>query len=35
MLVDGVNEDPVTCVIYFNELLDVIMRVLQHRKFFG
>jgi hypothetical protein len=27
-----VNEDPVTCVIYFNKLVDVIMRVLQHRK---
>jgi hypothetical protein len=27
-----VNEDPVTCVIYFNKLGDVIMRVLQHRK---
>jgi hypothetical protein len=27
-----VDEDPVTCVIYFNKLADVIMRVLQHRK---
>jgi hypothetical protein len=27
-----VNEDLVTCVIYFNKLVDVIMRVLQHRK---
>jgi hypothetical protein len=27
-----VNEDPVTCVIYFNKMVDVIMRVLQHRK---
>jgi hypothetical protein len=27
-----VNEDPVTCVIYFNKLVDVIKRVLQHRK---
>jgi hypothetical protein len=27
-----VNEDPVTCVIYLNVLVDVIMRVLQHRK---
>jgi hypothetical protein len=27
-----VNEDPVTCVIYFNKLVDAIMRVLQHRK---
>jgi hypothetical protein len=27
-----INEDPVTCVIYFNKLVDVIMRVLQHRK---
>jgi hypothetical protein len=27
-----VNEDPVTCMIYFKELVDVIMGVLQHRK---
>jgi hypothetical protein len=27
-----VNEEPVTCVIYFKKLVDVIMRVLQHRK---
>jgi hypothetical protein len=27
-----VNEDPVNCVIYFNKLVDVIMRVLQPRK---
>jgi hypothetical protein len=27
-----INEDPVTCVIYFNKLVDVIMRVLQLRK---
>jgi hypothetical protein len=27
-----VNEDPVTCVIYFYKLMDVIMRVLQRRK---
>jgi hypothetical protein len=26
-----VNEDPVTCVIYFNSLVDI-MRMLQHRK---
>jgi hypothetical protein len=26
-----INEDPVTCVIYFNKPMDVIMRVLQHR----
>jgi hypothetical protein len=26
------NKDPVTCVIYFNKLVDVIMRVVQHRK---
>jgi hypothetical protein len=27
-----INEDSITCVIYFNKLVDVIMRVLQHRK---
>jgi hypothetical protein len=27
-----INEDPVTCVVCFNKLGDVIMRVLQHRK---
>jgi hypothetical protein len=27
-----VNEGPVICVIYFNKLVDVIMKVLQHRK---
>jgi hypothetical protein len=27
-----VNEDPVTCVIDFNKLVDINMRVLQHRK---
>jgi hypothetical protein len=27
-----VNEDPVNCVVYFNKLVDVIVRVLQHRK---
>jgi hypothetical protein len=27
-----VNGDPVTCVMYFNKLVDVIMRVLQLRK---
>jgi hypothetical protein len=27
-----INEEPVTCVIYFNKLVDVSMRVLQHRK---
>jgi hypothetical protein len=25
-----VNEDPVICVIYFNKLVDAIIRVLQH-----
>jgi hypothetical protein len=27
-----VNKDPVTCMIYYNKLVDVIMRVLQQRK---
>jgi hypothetical protein len=27
-----INEDPFSCIIYFNKLVDVIMRVLQHRK---
>jgi hypothetical protein len=27
-----VKEDPVTCVIFFNKLVDVIMRVHQHRE---
>jgi hypothetical protein len=27
-----INDDPVTCVIYFNKRVDVIMRVVQHRK---
>ena len=28
-----INEDPVTCVIYFNKLVNVIMTILQSKKF--